>query len=164
MRELRLNSSDFADLSTEILAKGFSFSFKAHGSSMFPFIRDGDILTVQTTETKSLCVGDVVFFRSITNKLTAHRFIGGTELPHTRLLKVRGDAHFRQYEKIDEKQILGRIIRIRRGDRVISLDYLFKRKAGLFLVKIVPIISLLIWVTSIPKRLGLRLLKNDAEQ
>ena len=59
MRELGLDDDTFLDLSAEILRQGGSFQFRAHGSSMVPFIRDGDLLTVAPAEPTGLEIGDI---------------------------------------------------------------------------------------------------------
>jgi hypothetical protein len=63
MRQVTLDSADLAKLSTDILANGSSFRFRALGSSMFPMIRAGDIITIQPIQAESLNIGDVALYR-----------------------------------------------------------------------------------------------------
>ena len=44
---ISLNRDEFAELALQILDDGNSLKFRAHGESMNPFIRNGDILEVQ---------------------------------------------------------------------------------------------------------------------
>ena len=62
MRILKLKSAELMPLATEVLERGGSLSFEVCGSSMFPFICDGDVLTVQYVASNYLRVGDVVFY------------------------------------------------------------------------------------------------------
>ena len=61
-RELFLAGPVFIGLLQTAMAKGAPFSFRARGSSMHPFIRDGDVITVSPLGEGSPGLGDVVAF------------------------------------------------------------------------------------------------------
>lgn len=49
---------------------------QARGTSMFPFIKDKDSITVQPFYGKQLCIGDIVAFeRAGNNNLVIHRIV-----------------------------------------------------------------------------------------
>ena len=56
-----VDSESFNLLHSEILRKGGFFRFKARGSSMSPFVRDGAMITVAPVEAVAVRFGDVVF-------------------------------------------------------------------------------------------------------
>ncbi len=59
---------------------------------MFPFIKDGDILTISPYKGLNPEIGDIAaFFNSITNKLTIHRIIGIADKKYM----AKGDCCFR---------------------------------------------------------------------
>ena len=60
--ELIISGEDFLGIMRSILEKGISFRFKAGGSSMIPFIRNGDIVTVRPYRGAPIQKGDVVAF------------------------------------------------------------------------------------------------------
>jgi signal peptidase I len=65
------------DLILAFTKNGNSIKLKAKGHSMFPFIKDGDILTIAPYNGLNPELGDIAaFFNSITSKLTIHRIIG----------------------------------------------------------------------------------------
>ena len=68
--------ADFLPLAAEILAEGRALRFKARGGSMYPFVRDGDVVHVKPVEGSAVGVGDVVLCRYGENRLVAHRVIG----------------------------------------------------------------------------------------
>ena len=122
MRELRLDDDTFADLSAEILRQGGSFQFRAHGSSMAPFIHDGDLLTIAPVDAASLEIGDVALYRTRRDRIIAHRVVGRTTQGGELVLETRGDARLASDRPVPADCILGRVVRIQRGERVYRLD------------------------------------------
>ena len=117
MRELRLDDDTFLDLSAEILRQGGSFQFRAHGSSMAPFIRDGDLLTVAPTAPARLEIGDVVLFRTRRDRLLAHRLVHKSERGGEWILEMQGDARLSSDRPVHGERVLGRVVRVQRDGR-----------------------------------------------
>jgi GNAT superfamily N-acetyltransferase len=122
MRELRLDDESFLDLSAEILRQGGSFQFRAHGSSMAPFIRDGDLLTVAPCDPADLSVGDVALYRTQRDRIVAHRVVDKSVRRGEWTLVTQGDARLHPDSPVPGDRLLGRIARIQRGDRAYHLD------------------------------------------
>jgi GNAT superfamily N-acetyltransferase len=122
MRELRLDDDTFLDLSAEILRQGGSFQFRAHGSSMAPFIRDGDLLTVTPCDPAALVVGNVALYRTRRDRVVAHRVVRKSVQRGGWTLVTQGDARLHPDSPVPGDCLLGRITRIQRGDRVFQLD------------------------------------------
>ena len=122
MRELRLDDDAFADLAAQILRQGGSFQFRARGSSMTPFIRDGDLLTIAPVDPTGLRIGDVAFCRTHRDRVFAHRVVGRTIQASELFLETRGDARLASDSPVPAASVLGRAVRLRRGDRVHRLD------------------------------------------
>ena len=138
MRALSLHVDDMAALSAEILAQGHAFCFRARGSSMVPFIHDGDLLTVQPSSGAVLRVGDVALYRARGDRLAAHRVIALRAQGGRALLTVRGDASAGPGEPLSPDQLLGRVVQVQRGDRTLDLDRRTLR------------LGALLWVTTAP--------------
>jgi RimJ/RimL family protein N-acetyltransferase len=119
MREVSLKHDEFTELSSDILSQGGSFSFKAHGSSMYPFICDGDILTVKQVE---LRVGDIAFYRSSDDRLIVHRVVNKKLQSNKLMLLMRGDSVFNNDGWICSDQVLGKVVSIQRDKKFIQLD------------------------------------------
>jgi signal peptidase I len=140
MSEIILSHAEFADLSTRILQRGTSLRFTAHGSSMSPFIRDGDVMTVEPVRVAALKVGDVVFYHTNSEMLVAHRVVGRHVEGDEIVLTMRGDSSLRYDEKVHADRVLGSVVNVERGKKVFHLQ------KGL--MRVLP----LIWITSTPLR------------
>jgi hypothetical protein len=132
MREVVISAEELADLSEAVLTKGGSMRFKARGSSMLPFLRDGDTIVVRPVNQSALERGSVGLCRCDSNKLVAHRVVGfhGTDQGSTPTLLVRGDIDFGQGELVSWDEVLGNVVSVERGRRVLHLDRGFRRMAG----------------------------------
>lgn len=122
MRTVSLKSAELAPLSAEVLARGGALRFEAHGGSMAPFIRPGDVLTVEPTAADGLRVGDVALYRRGANDLVVHRVVARRIEGGQIWLTMRGDAAPGAAEQVAGSQVLGRIVHLQRAARVIRLD------------------------------------------
>jgi signal peptidase len=116
-----MKDADFAKLSREILERGDSIRFKAHGSSMFPLIRDGDLLTIRPLEIWNVKPGDVIFYQTIGEKCITHRVIKIEIQNDQQIIITRGDASPRSEEPIQREQVLGKVVIIHRGNKQLNL-------------------------------------------
>jgi GNAT superfamily N-acetyltransferase len=139
MRELRLDDDSFLDLSAEILRQGGSFQFRAHGSSMAPFIRDGDLLTVVPCDPAGLEIGDVALYRTHRERIVAHRVVDKSAQRGEWTLVTQGDARLHPDRPVRGDRLLGRIARIQRGDRACHLDRGPWRLAARLWVRLLPL-------------------------
>ncbi len=160
MRQVTLKGAEFAKLSAEILAQGGSFSFEARGWSMFPFIQDGDILTVQPTKADDLNVGDVAFYRAAEERLVAHRVVGREARDGQVVLAMRGDATPSPDEWVQAEQVLGRVVSVQWGKKVIRLDQGFWRLAALLWINLHPLRHLLFRLARMGRRIASWLLRR----
>jgi signal peptidase I len=123
MVENKLEGADFTDLSSEILMGGNSIRFKAYGSSMLPWIKDGDLLTIQPFDEKEIRVGHVVLYPSAAQRPIVHRAIRIHHKGAHRIIVLRGDASPKSEEQIQAEKVLGRVVRIHRGSKAIEVDH-----------------------------------------
>jgi len=74
--KIGFSNEELVDIITATLTKGASTRMKALGSSMNPFIRCGDILTISPLSKASIGVGKATAFTCVKRKrLTVHRAI-----------------------------------------------------------------------------------------
>jgi len=144
MREIILNKNDFFPLATEVLAGDGMFTFRALGYSMMPFIYSGDVLTVQPIGLDKLKAGHIVLFRGAMDNPVAHRVISKTFLDGGFMVQTMGDALFQPDGLVGGEKILGRIISVRRGHRVICLDQWPHSFSGYLWAKLSPFRSYLL--------------------
>lgn len=127
MREINLDRNDLELLADGIMRKGGSFNFKARGFSMYPFIHDGDILTISPVSTNEIKSGDIILYKSFDNRIVVHRVIGKTKINNHEILKVRGDALMGAPEYILTSQVIGKAIKQRRNSNVVDLQKLVSK-------------------------------------
>ena len=159
MRELRLDDKAFASLSAEILRRGDSFQFRAHGLSMTPFIRDGDLLTIAPVDAAELEIGDVALYRTRRDRVVAHRVVGRTAEGGELLLETRGDARLASDGPVPAEGVLGRAVRVRRGRRSYRLDRGLWQLAARFWITVHPLRCTAARLVRGTKGLALRLLQ-----
>jgi signal peptidase I len=101
-----------------VLDRDVPFRFEARGTSMAPFIRNGDIVTVRPVRERPLRKGDVVAFAEpLTEKLYVHRIIGKTGSRYA----IKGDNVSEPDGLIPGTSIVGVVAKVERGGREISL-------------------------------------------
>lgn len=113
--QLKLADGTLHTLMTAVIEKGASFRFRARGFSMFPFIRDRDIITLATL--RSIGPGDVVAFRHPrSGKLAVHRIL---ETKANGFL-IKGDNIPEPDGIIPAKDILAVAVSVERGRRKVA--------------------------------------------
>jgi signal peptidase I len=117
--ELSLGSRPFKELLIDVLHRGAAFRFRAKGFSMSPFIKDGDIITVSSLSGDMPRFGDVVaFVNPRKEELVVHRVIGKRD--DSRFF-IRGDNLPTQKHLVPISQILGKVEKVERGGKAVSL-------------------------------------------
>ena len=105
MIEDRAHSGAFEDLAGELLSVGLAFQFHASGRSMWPTVRDGDILQVAPVSPEQIRRWDIVLFRC-DEGFKAHRVVRRCK----KRFITRGDASLEADMVIQGEQIMGRVI------------------------------------------------------
>lgn len=111
----------FSWVASEILTRGNALRFRAHGRSMYPFIRDGDVVEVKPVQAAAVGLGDVVLCRYGEGRLVAHRVIGVSTENGRCVLAMKGDSARHRDAPIYSEQVLGQVIVIERGGRKVPL-------------------------------------------
>lgn len=129
MRTVTLKRDDLSELAAEVLAQGSRLQFAARGSSMLPFIREGDLLTVAPLGRGGLRLGEIALYRPADRAVLAHRIIGRGATDGCWL--ARGDAAWGPVERVRREQVLGRVVALERRGRTRRLDTRWHRWLGL---------------------------------
>jgi len=110
--ELTLSGVSLHEMLCTVLNKGMTFRFKARGSSMSPFLKDGDVLTISPKRQNFFGKGDVVAYRhQMLNKIVIHRIIG----KKNGFYMLKGDNTAGNTDLVCEKDILGYVSRVERN-------------------------------------------------
>jgi Peptidase S24-like len=112
--ELPLSGDSLTELLRAVLAKGKPFRFRAGGSSMSPFIKDGDIVIVSPLLGRKPRTGEVVaFLHPGTGKVAVHRIVR----KKTGWFFLRGDNSFSVDGALTFDRVLGSVTRVERQGR-----------------------------------------------
>ena len=118
--ELSLSGGALAELLRAVLEKGVPFRFKAKGISMFPFLKDGDTITVYPTKGASPERGDVVaFINPSTEKLAVHRVVNKRK----KCCLIKGDNLQGKDGMIPEASILGIVRKVERRGKNMYIGF-----------------------------------------
>ncbi|MFC1857288.1 S24/S26 family peptidase [Thermodesulfobacteriota bacterium] len=116
--ELSLSGVTLVELSRAVLEKGAQFRFRAKGFSMFPFIKDCDIITIAPFLGRPLRLGDVVVFvHQETGKPVLHRLVG----KRTDFYLIKGDNSSGTDSLAQESNILGYVRKVERNGNKVYL-------------------------------------------
>lgn len=114
-----ISSDALLDLMGDVLARGVPFKFKARGSSMTPFVRDGDVITISPLDQGRVGLGMIVAFNYPGRRnLVIHRIV---DVAPDEVL-IKGDNSPDKPDGwIPNGNLLGHVIEIRRAGRRIWL-------------------------------------------
>jgi len=115
--ELPLSSESLIEILQAVLERGATFRFKAKGFSMYPFINDGDVVTISRLQSPP-GLGDVVAFLNLgSSKLAVHRVVG-----------IKGSSYIIKGDNIPDidglipkENVLGRVTRSESMSREVPL-------------------------------------------
>lgn len=124
------------DLLTETLNKSGKLRFRAFGRSMLPFIIPGDVLTVETTNTDEISVGDIILFES-ENVFFVHRLIKKSKINNDNYFVTKGDYLDYADNPIRSSQILGRVTKIERWGKIIKPDSILLKPLNFIIIKLI---------------------------
>jgi signal peptidase len=130
--ELSLSGQVLTDLIRAVFEKGMPFRFRARGVSMYPFIMNGDVVTISPLANTSLRIGDVVAFtRPDTGILVLHRVI---EKGNDSFL-IKGDNSPVPDGSVPAGNILGRVVEVERNGRKVPFGFGLERLLIVFLIR-----------------------------
>ncbi|WP_158638534.1 signal peptidase I [Metabacillus litoralis] len=104
---------DTVDLLLSTIRKYGWMDLPSHGTSMYPFIKKGNICRFTQFNEDTVRKGDVLLYYSTTGQLIAHRFIvvkKNNKENKTYILK--GDTNICSDEPINKDQIIGTLVSI----------------------------------------------------
>lgn len=101
-------NKEFTTLMTAVIEKGIPFRFQARGTSMSPFIRSGDIITLAPLHHRPQFGAIVAHINPATDRLAVHRIIARK---NSNCL-FRGDNSCYSDGWAAQDKIIGRVIRV----------------------------------------------------
>ena len=152
IEELNLSNSGLLSLMTAVFTKGLPFRFRARGWSMAPFIKDGDIITVNPLKDRKPGLGDVMaFVHPETNQVVVHRIIAKRSTGFI----IQGDSVGDHPDGLIPKEnILGRVVDVHREGRNIWLGLGLERYIIALLSRIGLLRPIYQWIVSLRNRIS----------
>ncbi|MEK6732140.1 MAG: S24/S26 family peptidase [Candidatus Omnitrophota bacterium] len=130
--EFSISNRALLELLQETLSKGYSLRLRVRGFSMFPCIRDNDIVTVSPLNGCTSYLGlAVAFIHPHTTKLVIHRVIE----QHEDIAIIKGDSVFCIDGLIPLKNILGAVTKLERNNKPMRFGMGIGRTVALFFNK-----------------------------
>jgi signal peptidase I len=125
----------FLELTRETINRGTLLHFKAHGTSMHPFIRNGDIIVNRPFKNTTAKIGDIIFFRRSEeeNTYTAHRLIKKDKSGGVTRLLTKGDDLGYYDPPVLPEWVIGKIIQVERDNKRLVLTGWPWRIFGVFI-------------------------------
>ena len=119
-QELSLDGETCIDVICLALTKQASLRFQVHGFSMFPFIMDGDIITLSPLPEGRVGLGrSIAFRRPSDKKLVIHRLVRICKRSQERYI-TKGDNVDKPDCPISRTDMLGYVKEVQRDKRIIS--------------------------------------------
>jgi signal peptidase I len=107
------------ELAAEVLRSFGRLRLRATGASMLPTLWPGDVLSICGRDASSAKPGDIVLFERA-GKLVAHRVVKRILLHDKIHWVTRGDSVEGDDAPVSSHELLGRVIAIKRGSRLIA--------------------------------------------
>ena len=147
--ELAISGKALLELMTAVLDKGYDFRFRARGSSMAPFIHDGDIICVSPIQIKAPGMGEIVaYHQTPLDKLVVHRLIGR----HVACYLMQGDnTSHGACEWVAEPDLLGRVTHIERNGKAVWMGLGLERYLIALSLRIGTILPLAVRIVQVTK-------------
>ena len=106
-----MSSTALVELIDAVLDKGADFRLRARGMSMYPFLRDGDLITLRRAPVAAFKIGDIVAIpHPVRGNLVIHRIVA----VRNGSLKTKGDFNVASDGWVLRQDVLGRVIRVQR--------------------------------------------------
>ncbi len=106
-----------APLITDLLGSGIRVRISAPGSSMWPLLRHGAIVELESTAGQQITIGDIVLARRSNGPYVLHRVISHND----RFFYLAGDAQGQSEGPFEEEAILGKAVILQSGNSTVYL-------------------------------------------
>ena len=125
-------SKPIREIFIEQLRKGNSIRMIIRGSSMHPFIKGSDMVTVKPIRFEETKVGDIVAYaRNLHHGFTVHRLIRKSRDHEGReCLSIKGDANRYGDPPIYPEDVYGKVVTIERNGKSINFETRFRCSLG----------------------------------
>jgi len=112
------------ELASEVLKSSGRIHLQVTGWSMLPTVWPGDTLTIERSEMREVQEGDIVLF-SRDRRFCVHRVV--KKMRGNLAILTRGDAMPRSDAPVSDRDLLGKVVQIRRNSKCLKPHKSFGR-------------------------------------
>jgi len=109
------------DMAEELLERDIELPLETAGLSMGGTIRNGERIVVRRVVSGELHPGDIVICRKASG-FVAHRIIRKWRRDGRLQVQTKGDGHLSPDPPVPADEVAGRVVAVRRGNRLLDLD------------------------------------------
>ena len=146
-----MQTNELYELSGELLNSNQQVKLKVGGYSMFPFLKNGDIITLQKCKASDLKTGDVVGFKT-GNKWIAHRLIKKSKVNNKLFLLTKGDTCRHKDPLFTEENYIGKVVSFSRKSKEFNLNNSFLKFVGILIARLsialTPLLITNLWIVN----------------
>ena len=106
-----------------VIRKNEYFDLPAEGTSMFPFIQEGDLCRFCECDSLQLKKGDVALFYTNTGQLIVHRFYGRKVVDDEMYYIFKGDTNLGIDQPVLQEQIIGKLLFIKKRKSIMYASH-----------------------------------------
>lgn len=139
---MKLKTSQLFNLTKDTNGRQQGFRLLAKGNSMFPALKNGDILTIKPIELNKLKPLDIVCCKFADERIVIHRIIKLLDSSLPQYL-IKGDYTFGKAEKVYGSDILGKLCLIERKGKITDLNRFYPKVLDHLLAKSAPLLRVL---------------------
>ncbi|MDD5216892.1 MAG: S24 family peptidase [Candidatus Omnitrophica bacterium] len=121
-----------ADLYLEKLSRGCDVYFSVLSGGMRPLITPYDKIRVRKVSSDQIVAGDIVVFKRTDGQFTVHRILSKRNENGRVIYTAKADARQNIDPPIEEEQIIGKVIAVKKRGIVLRLD----NRLGLVLIRV----------------------------
>jgi signal peptidase I len=116
----------FINISADLLSRGYGVRFRTKGASMYPTIKDGETVRVETVEPRDVRRGDIILYKTSDSSggggVIAHRVVRVKKnRGNLTSFVLRGDASETCDLPIAPERIIGKVVSVEREGGAIDL-------------------------------------------
>jgi hypothetical protein len=124
------------DLNLEALRKGFKITLSTEGWSMLPLLRPDDRIEVIRCDEPQLRNGDLVVFQTAKDpgRIVVHRLVKRVKGDDGYMFLTKGDCVADYDPTVPERNVLGKVMKIKKRHFELPLDSFLGRAINLFML------------------------------
>lgn len=126
---IELSQNEIWDLKESLLDENVSVKFTLSGTSMTPFLFQGDIAVIEKISIEKLKRGDIIAFK-IHEQFIAHRLIKKIDKSNCTTLITKGDSCKEFDTPFNVSYLIGKVNLVKRKNTVIDMNNFSNRTIG----------------------------------